>query len=146
MDVTLRVDSGPAVPDDLSSLSRIVVAGGPRTGKTTLAKELGSRLGARVRSTDSLIAAHDWSAASDEVGRWLDGDGSWIVEGVAVVRAIRKWLARASGPVPFAVVWLERPVVAQTRAQAAMHKGCETVWAEVRPMLIERGASVLTGA
>ena len=40
---------------------------------------------------DDLIDTHEWSAASAEVARWLDDEGPWIIEGVAMSRALRKW-------------------------------------------------------
>ena len=74
-------------------MTRVVIAGGPRTGKTTHANKLGAESGARVRHTDDLIGRLEWSAASQEVSQWFDEPGPWIVEGVAVPRAVRKWLA-----------------------------------------------------
>jgi hypothetical protein len=43
---------------------RLVIAGGPRTGKTTLAAELAGKTGAPVHHTDDLIGGFAWSDAS----------------------------------------------------------------------------------
>ena len=115
---------------------RLVIAGVPRAGKTTLA-------GAGARHTDDLIATHKWSDASDVVVTWFDAPGPWIIEGVAAVRALRKWvLGRATGAPCDRVIWLGSPRVALTPGQAALAKGCMTVWREVRPELLARNVHV----
>lgn len=121
---------------------RVAVVGGPRTGKTTLAQ---TRLsdGFRVRHADDLKDTHEWSAASEEVARWLGEPGPWVVEGVAVVRGLRKWLAaNPEGRPADVVAYLERPLVELSRGQAAMAKGTATIWAGVWPELLRRGVEV----
>jgi len=73
---------------------RILVAGGPRTGKTSFAEELGKGLNLGVRHTDDLIGAYAWSAASSEVATWLEEPGPWIIEGVARRRPRAPQVAR----------------------------------------------------
>jgi hypothetical protein len=122
--------------------ARLVIAGGPRTGKTTLARALGSGRMAHaiVRHTDDLIATHDWSAASEAVSLWFDEPGPWIVEGVATPRALRKWLQRRSSMSPCdAVVWLAYPWDVLDPGQERMRKGCLTVMAAIQPELERRG-------
>ena len=120
---------------------RLLIAGGPRCGKTTLADTLAS--GRVVRHTDDLIATHEWSAASEEAARWLDDAGPWVIEGVTVVRAIRKWLAaHEDGKPADVVVWLNQPFAELTKGQASMLKSCETIWAEVWPELARRGVYI----
>lgn len=121
------------------SLSRIIVAGGPRTGKTTLA----ATYPGLVLHTDSLIGQLDWSAVSGVAAGWFDVPGPWVIEGVAAVRALRKWLgAHASGQPADLVLWLASPKVARTPGQETMARGCETVWDEVLPLLKARGVAV----
>jgi hypothetical protein len=36
----------------------------------------------------------EWSAASLAASQWFDESGPWIIEGVAVPRALRKWRDR----------------------------------------------------
>jgi hypothetical protein len=135
---------------------RICIAGGPRTGKTTLAGRLFERhdwlhdvpdcdgCGA-LHHTDDL--AHlGWSEASAAAALWFDAPGPWIVEGVAVPRALRKWLAAHPEGKPCDVVhWLEEPHEPLSRGQAAMAKGCATVWTEIVDELIGRGVRVVVG-
>lgn len=73
---------------------RIVIIGWPGTGKTTLANEMGGG-----RSTDDLIHL-GWSEASQAASNWFDEPGPWIIEGVAVPRALRKWHKRNIGDPP----------------------------------------------
>lgn len=132
-------------------MTRIVITGGPRTGKTTLANSFELHgAGCRVRQgggdctcarsllrhTDDLMEL-GWSEASQAAALWLDEPGPWIIEGVAVSRALRKWRAAHPGAAPPVdrVIRLTTPHVELTKGQAAMAKGEETVWAEVEPWL-----------
>ena len=125
-------------------IQRIVVAGGPRVGKTTLANSVGERSGLVVRHTDDL-ALMGWSEASAAASHWFDSPGRWAVEGVATVRALRKWLLRERFGKPCdVVVWLETPRVRLTHGQDALAKGCATVWHDVAPALRDRGVRIVT--
>lgn len=124
-------------------MTRICIAGGPRTGKTTLSTSLGV---ARVRHTDDLMHL-GWSEASAAAALWLDAPGPWIVEGVAAVRALRKWLAAHPEGKPCDVAyWLDEPVVPTSSGQRAMAKGCATVWDEIEAELRARGVEIVLGA
>lgn len=70
---------------------RILVTGPPQSGKTTLALQLGRILGVEVRHTDELRDIVSWSAGSERVAGWFNEPGDWIIEGVVIPRAIRKW-------------------------------------------------------
>jgi hypothetical protein len=125
-------------------VTRIVITGGPRTGKTTLSESLGDRCGHNnIRHTDDLIGKLDWSAASLEVSRWFDEPGPWIIEGVAVSRALRKWREAHPGEPPPVdqVIYLHTPYEALSKGQATMAKGVETVHAEIEPWLRQYGIS-----
>ena len=129
---------------------RIVLAGGPRTGKTTLAETIQALWGGTVYHTDDLIDSYDWQAAPVECARWmLETPGPWIVEGVAAVRALRKWLdANPKGQPCELVSWMSDPVVRRSPGQETMAKGCATVWngkpgeTGVCIRLLERGVAV----
>ena len=124
---------------------RIIIAGGPRTGKTTLATQILQADGFPVRSTDDLIGKLGWSEASAEVAEWFDDPGPWVIEGVAAARALRKWLgAHPTGSPCDAIVYLSVPKVDRTPGQNAMAKGCDTVWNEVRPSLVARGVKIVS--
>lgn len=127
------------------SSARVVVIGGPKAGKSTYAKGLG----AAVRCSDPKALGGDaddrldlpegerWSAVSAEVAGWLDATGPWTIEGVAVARALRKWMKAHPGvacPVDEVHV-LGGARVALTPGQAAMAKGVATVLAEILPWL-----------
>lgn len=118
---------------------RIVITGGPRTGKTTLAKSLG--MGVTLHSDD--VIALGWSEASLAVSHWFDAPGPWVIEGVALPRALRKWLDRNSEGAPCDVlIWLGKPRVALTPGQHTMAKGVATVMVEIDELLRARGVKV----
>ncbi|HZJ67842.1 MAG TPA: hypothetical protein VFD36_30270 [Kofleriaceae bacterium] len=128
-------------------MTRICITGGPRTGKTTLARSMG-RIGLDIRCTDDLIAelAHlgndAWSEASRLVGLWFDEPGPWIIEGVAVSRALRKWKDAHPGEPPPVdrVIYLAEPHEEITPKQIAMMKGVFTVHSrDVEPWLRSHG-------
>jgi broad-specificity NMP kinase len=123
----------------LSQGARICIIGGPRTGKTTLASTMEN-----VLHTDDLIDKFDWSGVSEFVATdWLARSGPWVIEGVAVVRALRKWLAaHAHGQPCDRIIVLTQPHVELSKRQASMAKGHEKVWQEVRTTLLARGVVV----
>jgi hypothetical protein len=140
--------------DDLLELvlpaDRIVVVGGPNTGKSTLAHALGQGLPEpthQVRSTDELVGVLEWSEVSAEVARWLDEPGPWVIEGVATARALRKWLAAHPGErLDLTVVLLSKAFGETSKGQAAMGKGVATVWNEIVIEVLARGARVINAA
>lgn len=117
-------------------MSRVVIVGGPRTGKTTLAGE-------GALHTDDLIHL-GWSEASQFVcDDWLTQPGPWIVEGVATARALRKALKARPGVKPCDEIWLcVHPVVELSRGQASMAKGVDKVWSEICPALTTLGVKI----
>lgn len=126
--------------------ARIAIAGGPRTGKTTFAQALGAGLGVASRSTDDLMGG-DWSAASLAASRWFDAPGALIVEGVAVPRALRKWLAaNPTGKPVDKVIWIHGAKTERSKGQETMSKGCTTVWREILPELQARGVEIVEAA
>lgn len=128
-------------------MTRIVIIGGPRTGKTTLARELmeSERIAVGCSfHTDDLINL-GWSEASQHVAdEWLTQPGPWIIEGVAVVRALRKWRDAHPGEPPPVdrVIRLTTPHVALEGGQIAMLKGEHTVWRQIEPWLREHSVEV----
>lgn len=121
-------------------MTRILITGGPRTGKTTLARQLFEEAAARydragitaaLLHTDDLIeqcrhlGKDAWSEASRIASTWLDEGGPWIIEGVAVSRALRKWheVHPNERPPVDRVVYLGVPHVALTKGQESMAKG-----------------------
>lgn len=130
-------------------MKRIAIAGGPRTGKTTLAAKLDEGgNGKHVYHTDS-VKDEDWSQASLIASRWFDEvDGPLIVEGVRVPHALRKWLEKHKddGQKPVDVLYiLEEPKAEQTPKQEQMGKGAKTVVVGILDELRARGVIVRYG-
>jgi len=124
--------------------TRILIAGGPRTGKTTEGLKLARALGCRLRSTDDLIP-EGWSASSLIASKWFDLPGPWVIEGVAVVRALRKWLTlHPDGErIPAdLLLWHAVPFRELSEGQDRLAKGCITVMNSIVPELRARGLNV----
>jgi dephospho-CoA kinase len=123
-------------------MSRICITGGPRTGKTTRA-DMSGGISGPVLHTDALIQTHAWSEASQVVSEWFGDPGPWVIEGVAVPRALRKWLrAHPEGRPCDVVLYLETPRVKLTPGQATMAAGVATVFREIEGELAQRGVHI----
>jgi len=122
---------------------RIVVIGGPRTGKTTLAAQLAQQHGiTNVRCTDETIGI-GWSEGSAEVARWMEAPGPWLIEGASTARALRKLLA-ATTDKPCDMIWIcSMPYGERTPWQISMGKGVMTVLFEIESELRDRGVNIL---
>lgn len=115
---------------------RLAIGGGPHSGKTTLGGNL-------ARHTDDLIGQMEWSAASEEVAKWFSESGTWTIEGVAVARALRKWLvSNPKGKPCDRIIYLHGSFDELKLGQEAMSKGCRKVWDEIRDDLIARGVTI----
>ena len=114
----------------------IGITGGPNTGKTTLAQSMG---GPCVH-TDDFIGM-GWSEASEHVASLFGGNG--LVEGVALPRALRKWLdANPNGRPLERLIVLSVPHVARNDGQERMAKGHDTVLNGILPELERRGVVI----
>lgn len=113
---------------------RIAIAGWPRAGKSTFAEDLAKRHKLEVKHTDDLIGKFEWSELSEEVSRWFDEPGDWIIEGMAVPRALRKWRERNPGAEPpiDMIFVLREPFEELSPRQAAMGKQNDTVLTEIK--------------
>jgi hypothetical protein len=122
---------------------RIVIIGGPRVGKSTLSQKLRDELGiSNLRCSDD-IKHLSWSESSAEASKWFDEQGDWIIEGVQMARALRKWLAaNPNTPLDADILTLHRPWEARLPGQESMTKGVWTVFQEIRGELIKRGARI----
>lgn len=125
---------------------RIVIAGIPRSGKSTLAAQLSAEHGLALKRSDDLIGMYDWSGVSAKIARGFDEWSTpWVCEGVALGRAIRKHLAaHAEGLPADHFVWLGTARMELSKGQRAMAAGCLTVWNEILPELRRRGAQIYT--
>jgi len=123
---------------------RIAIAGVPRGGKTTLALHLAAQHGYPVVHADDFISM-GWSEASAHVARRLVSPGPYIVEGVSVVRALRK--AMEFGPDrPCDVLhWLGIPREDLRPKQNSMGAADEKRFGEMRAELESRGVRIVLG-
>lgn len=139
--MSMQLDLG--IPTDRFAESRTVITGGPQTGKTTMAASAPGSV--PIFATDDLIGEFEWSELSLEVSKRFDRPSPWLIEGVAAVRAVRKWMVNNEGGTPCDLfVYLEQPVAERTPGQVAMAKGVATIFAGIRDDLLERGVCILT--
>lgn len=118
---------------------RLVITGGPKTGKTTLALNYD-----HVFHTDDLIGEMEWSEASQHIAdHWLNMPGPWCIEGVAAPRALRKWLAQTGIGRPCdEIIFMRLAHEPLTPGQTTMSKGLHTVWKQILPELQDRGVKI----
>ncbi len=128
-------------------MSIIAIAGFPLAGKTTLAAKLGEELGRDTMSTDSLLGLDlSWSELSEFTAGWFETMDDVVIEGVAVPRALRKWLdTHDQGKPCEKVIWLESPKALLTDEQLAMGRGCRSVMKEIIDELEARGVVLQKG-
>lgn len=119
---------------------RVLIIGGPSVGKSTLAKLIAAD-GRDAHDSDELIEL-GWTEASDAGVVWLDFDGPWVLEGTAMVRALRKWLKDRGGKPADLVVFLQRPLMERSSGQDGMAAGVATIFAQVEPQLRARAVEV----
>jgi hypothetical protein len=124
--------------------ARVVIAGGPRRGKSWLAERLsnGRRLhdGEEIRKRGVGLGPE----ASLLASQWLDEPGPWICENVIMPRALRKWLLRnPEGQPADLIIWADKPIERTAPGQDAMALGCATVWRAILPLLRERGVPIV---
>jgi adenylate kinase family enzyme len=116
---------------------RILLTGGPGTGKTTLAPLLSPSPLGIVFHTDDYIDPRDWHTCSEIVSHLLDEPGPWLIEGVKVPNALRKWRERNPGKRPPCdkVIWLQVPKVERSEGARRMGVSHDTILRELRPWL-----------
>lgn len=136
---------------------RVLIIGGPRRGKSTLARELRSAVTPTGDNStaiptfcgDPVSLVKDpepgvvylpenlsWSESSQYIAdNWLTLPGPWCCEGIAMARAVRKLVnSERSAVLDGADIFvLTDPVdgVTESSGQAIMARGVMTVWAEV---------------
>ncbi|HEY3496018.1 MAG TPA: hypothetical protein VGK73_15075 [Polyangiaceae bacterium] len=131
----------------------MVIAGGPRSGKSHLAQAL-LRDGQRLHDGEELVDRPEWAGLDQEAkwsagsllaSEWLDEPGPWICENVAMARALRKWLLRnPTGGLPADLfIQLDTQAADRVPGQQRMAVGCLSVWNQIEPELIRRGAKIL---
>lgn len=132
--------------------SRLLIVGGPGCGKSTRALQEARKRGCLVLCTDTKEQAAregrepqldgvlyappgmTWSGTSEWIAdSWLCRQGPFVMEGVALPRALRKWRERHPDEAPPCdeVIWLREPRMELTDGQARMLVGVETVMNEL---------------
>lgn len=107
-------------------MTRIAIAGHPRSGKSTLAYDLPGP----VHLTDELLYLNNWDHIVTTVSFWFEQPGPWIICGVVVPHALREWRCRNPGaPPPLEhFTFIRRPTLAGlTVGQVRMARGIDTV-------------------
>lgn len=129
---------------------RIVIVGGPRCGKSWLARSLRKQgyptfCGDPIDKVKDVEAGVTYLAEGMDMGsessryivdNWLPMPGPWVLEGHIMARVLRKWMdddihrAAAEFPCDRIIVLPEHhPEAEVTAKQAAMHKGViRTTW------------------
>lgn len=102
----------------LTKYKRIVIAGGPKTGKTTLASAVTDR---EVFHTDDFIG-RPWEEIPYFVIDQVKNLTSYVIEGIQAGRALRKGLK------PDVVIYLTEHREPLTPRQQGMGKGCEAIF------------------
>lgn len=129
---------------------RIVIVGGPRCGKSTLARQLreqgaptfcGDPRSKVKEPEEDVTYLPEGFGMGPESSRfvadvWFAMPGPWVCEGHVMARALRKWASeREWHHMPcdrIIVLAHHHPDATVTAAQAAMHRGViEKTWAEI---------------
>lgn len=130
-------------------MQRVAIIGGPGCGKSTLAQAHARKLGCLVLCTDTLEQAQktgrastqnvlyapsslngQWSPLSLWVSQsWLNRPGPWVVEGVALIRALRKWHEAHPEELPpcDVVYWCREPLIELEPGAHSMLSGHDTI-------------------
>lgn len=141
------------------STERVIIVGGPRRGKSTLAQKLvlgfpqcphrcGDPL-SKVKEPlpgveylpEGIPISGDDGAAQWVADNWFAKPGPWVCEGWVMARALRRWLSTnyphaalygATEPPCDRVLVLDRPAFTEElKGQASMHKAVMTVWNQI---------------
>lgn len=122
---------------------RVIIIGGPHVGKTILSRKLRDQCGfTNTRHSDDVKHLR-WSESSEFASHWFSEPGDWVIEGVQMARALRKWLrANPDTPLDADVVLLDRAYGPLLPGQQAMAKGVATVFKEIQGDLIKRGVRI----
>lgn len=119
---------------------RIIIAGGPRSGKTTLSETYKDVI---VHHTDDLIEMFEWSEASDRVAELIAAPGPWVIEGTIAVRGLRKFIVKYPNVKPCEkVIFRAESYVELTSQQKNMANGCWTIFTGIAKQLGDLGVEI----
>lgn len=120
---------------------KICITGAPKTGKTTLACAM---LCNQLYHCDDYINM-GWSESSAYAAGLMAGaHSSWLMEGVQVPRALRKFIEAHPGvkPCDRLVILRNEPYEPPTPGRRSMAKSIETVLAEILPEMRRLGVEI----
>jgi hypothetical protein len=137
-------------------MPRIVVIGGPRTGKTTYATKLARQLGVHLASTgkrtehegglvstDNYLDRGTYDDLPDRVIADLRKRDSFVLEGTQAARVVRRWLKQSPDePRLDKALVFNRPWVKRNPRQESTAKGVRTTLRDLLPMLERAGIQV----
>ncbi len=122
---------------------RLIIIGGPHVGKTTLARRFKDELGITTTRHSDDVKHLGWSESSEFASKWFSEPGEWVVEGVQMARALRKWLAaNPDTSLDVDIITLSKPMTSLLKGQESMAKGVQTVFREIETQLVKRGARI----
>lgn len=121
---------------------KIVIGGGARCGKTTLAERMAADLQLPVYHADDLMHL-GWSEASDAFADVIAHGRDGIYEGVATVRALRKLMKRSRARPCTRYIHLTTPRVTLTDKQHALNTAVQSVYRELHLPLRARQVDVV---
>lgn len=131
-------------------MSRILITGGPRTGKTTLAAQLSKQKEiSTILATDGLIGFKDFHLQTLLVASWLDQPAPWIIEGCQAAHALQHWLSHHPDPAstPCDVLyWLQQPFTSLNPKQQKFKDQIDRLLSPSATILQLRGVTVTTKA
>jgi hypothetical protein len=129
---------------------RIIIVGGPRCGKSTLAREYRARgiptfcgdPASKVKDheddvtylPEGLDFAGDSGGAAYISDHWFNAEGPWLCEGHVMARALRRWVEKGRAvPRDWKIIVLAsvHPEANATPRQVSMGAGVMTVWEEI---------------
>lgn len=111
---------------------RLLITGGPRTGKTTLANSMSQS----VIHTDDFKGS--WEARLIQTMHYFNLDNIYTIEGVTIPAALELWLKIHQDKPTDKIIFLTNPRIQLSTRQMSMKRGIETIYSRIREELRQR--------
>jgi len=118
---------------------KTVIMGIPKSGKTDASGNFEN-----VIHTDNFMFLN-WTEQSEFLQNLFSLESDFTLEGVAAVRALRKWMSRNKGKPCEQVYWLDYSFEELSKGQETMAKAVTTIFNEIEPELKRRGVAIDKG-